>query len=639
MKIINIGILAHVDAGKTTLTESLLYTSGAITEQGSVDKGTTRTDTMILERQRGITIQTAVTSFCWNGYKINIVDTPGHMDFLAEVYRSLSVLDGAILVVSAKDGVQAQTRILFHALQKMNIPTIIFVNKIDQNGIDLRRIYQNIREKLTSDMIVMQEVVLSSKITMTDISDLDKWDTVIAGSDELLERYIAEGSLDMQELQREKCRRTRCCSLFPVYHGSAKDNLGMEKLIEVITETFVPETENSQSELCGYVFKIEYTDRKKRLSYLRLYHGTLHLRDTIQLSKKKRIKITEMFIPSNGEIVPADYACSGEIVILSDDTLKLNDILGNEKLLPRRAWIDNPMPLLRTSVESQKSEQREALLNALIEIADTDPLLHFEIDTVTHEIILSFLGKVQLEVICSLLEEKYHVRVAMKEPTVIYLERPIKKATYTIHIEVPPNPFWASIGLTVTPLPAGSGNRFKSKVSLGYLNQSFQNAVMEGVRYGMEQGLYGWEVTDCEICFDYGVYYSPVSTPADFRFLAPIVLEQALKRAGTQLLEPYLSFTIFAPQEYLSRAYNDAPKYCAVIESTLLKNDEAIFTGEIPARCIGEYRNDLNFYTNGRSVCLTELKGYQETSGEPVLQPRRPNSRLDKVRHMFQKIT
>ena len=639
MKIINIGILAHVDAGKTTLTESLLYTSGAIAEQGSVDKGTTRTDTMILERQRGITIQTAVTSFCWNGYKINIVDTPGHMDFLAEVYRSLSVLDGAILVVSAKDGVQAQTRILFHALQKMNIPTIIFVNKIDQNGIDLRRIYQNIREKLTSDMIVMQEVVLSSKITMTDISDLDKWDSVIAGSDELLERYIAEDSLDMQELQREKCRRTRCCSLFPVYHGSAKDNLGTEKLIEVITETFVPETENSQSELCGYVFKIEYTDQKRRLSYLRLYHGTLHLRDTILLSKKKKIKITEMFIPSNGEIVPADHACSGEIVILSDDTLKLNDILGNEKLLPRRAWIDNPMPLLRTTVEPQKSEQREALLNALIEIADTDPLLRFEIDTVTHEIILSFLGKVQLEVICSLLEEKYHVRVAMREPTVIYHERPIKRATYTIHIEVPPNPFWASIGLTVTPLPAGSGTQLKSEVSLGYLNQSFQNAVMEGVRYGMEQGLYGWRVTDCEICFDYGVYYSPVSTPADFRLLAPVVLEQALKKAGTQLLEPYLSFTLFAPQEYLSRAYNDAPKYCAVIESTLLKNDEVIFTGEIPARCIGEYRNDLNFYTNGRSVCLIELKGYQETSGEPVLQPRRPNSRLDKVRHMFQKVT
>lgn len=345
-----------------------------------------------------------------------------------------------------------------------------------------------------------------------------------------------------------------------------------------------------------------------------------------------------MCIPSNGEIVPADHACPGEIVILADDTLKLNDILGNEKLLPHKTWIDNPMPLLRTTVEPQKPEQREALLNALAEIADTDPLLHFDIDTVTHEIILSFLGKVQLEVICSLLEEKYHVGVAMKEPSVIYLERPQKKASYTIHIEVPPNPFWASIGLTVTPLPVGSGTQYKSEVSLGYLNQSFQNAVMEGVRYGMEQGLYGWGVTDCQICFDYGVYYSPVSTPADFRFLAPVVLEQALKKAGTQLLEPYLSFTLFAPQEYLSRAYNDAPKYCAIIESTRLEKDEVIFKGEIPARCIGEYRNDLNFYTNGRSVCITELKGYQETSGEPVFQPRRPNSRLDKIRHMFQKI-
>ena len=638
MKIINIGILAHVDAGKTTLTESLLYTSGAIPELGSVDKGTTRTDTMLLERQRGITIQTAVTSFYWKNYKINIVDTPGHMDFLAEVYRSLAVLDGAILVVSAKDGVQAQTRVLFHALQKMKIPTIIFVNKIDQEGIDLQSVYQNIREKLSGDVMVMQDVSLTPEVSLTDIEDIEKWDSVVAGNDELLEKYIAGEPLKIQDLQREKCRRIQNGSLFPIYHGSAKNNIGTEKLIEVIAETFVPETENSQSKLCGYVFKIEYTDQKKRLSYLRLYHGTLHLRDTILLSKKKKIKITEMFIPSNGEIVPADHACSGEIVILSDDTLKLNDILGNEKLLPHKTRIDNPMPLLRTTVEPQKPEQREALLNALTEIADTDPLLHFEIDTVTHEIILSFLGKVQLEVICSLLEEKYHVRVAMREPTVIYLERPIKKATYTIHIEVPPNPFWASIGLTVTPLPAGSGTRFKSEVSLGYLNQSFQNAVMEGVRYGMEQGLYGWRVTDCEICFDYGVYYSPVSTPADFRFLAPVVLEQALKRAGTQLLEPYLSFTLFAPQEYLSRAYNDAPKYCAVIESTLLKNDEVIFTGEIPARCIQAYRTDLAFYTNGQSVCLTELKGYQAAVGKPVIQPRRPNSRLDKVRYMFQKI-
>ena len=638
MKIINLGILAHVDAGKTTLTESLLYTSGAIAELGSVDEGTTRTDTMNLERQRGITIQTAVTSFQWEDVKVNIIDTPGHMDFLAEVYRSLSVLDGAVLLVSAKDGIQAQTRILFHALQTMKIPTIFFINKIDQEGIDLPMVYREMKAKLSSEIIVKQKVGQHPHINVTDNDDMEQWDAVIMGNDELLEKYMSGKPFKMSELEQEENRRFQNGTLFPVYHGSAKNNLGIRQLIEVIASKFYSSTPEGQSELCGQVFKIEYSEKRRRFVYVRIYSGTLHLRDVIRISEKEKIKITEMCIPSNGEIVPADHACPGEIVILADDTLKLNDILGNEKLLPHKTWIDNPMPLLRTTVEPQKPEQREALLNALAEIADTDPLLHFDIDTVTHEIMLSFLGKVQLEVICSLLEEKYHVGVAMKEPSVIYLERPQKKASCTIHIEVPPNPFWASIGLTVTPLPVGSGTQYKSEVSLGYLNQSFQNAVMEGVRYGMEQGLYGWGVTDCQICFDYGVYYSPVSTPADFRFLAPVVLEQALKKAGTQLLEPYLSFTLFAPQEYLSRAYNDAPKYCAIIESTRLEKDEVIFKGEIPARCIGEYRNDLNFYTNGRSVCITELKGYQETSGEPVFQPRRPNSRLDKIRHMFQKI-
>ena len=638
MKIINLGILAHVDAGKTTLTESLLYTSGAIAEPGSVDKGTTRTDTMNLERQRGITIQTAVTSFQWEDVKVNIIDTPGHMDFLAEVYRSLSVLDGAVLLVSAKDGIQAQTRILFHALQIMKIPTIFFINKIDQEGIDLPMVYREMKAKLSSEIIVKQKVGQHPHINVTDNDDMEQWDAVIMGNDELLEKYMSGKPFKMSELEQEENRRFQNGTLFPVYHGSAKNNLGIRQLIEVIASKFYSSTPEGQSELCGQVFKIEYSEKRRRFVYVRIYSGTLHLRDVIRISEKEKIKITEMCVPTNGEIVPADHACPGEIVILADDTLKLNDILGNEKLLPHKTWIDNPMPLLRTTVEPQKPEQREALLNALAEIADTDPLLHFDIDTVTHEIILSFLGKVQLEVICSLLEEKYHVGVAMKEPSVIYLERPQKKASYTIHIEVPPNPFWASIGLTVTPLPVRSGTQYKSEVSLGYLNQSFQNAVMEGVRYGMEQGLYGWGVTDCQICFDYGVYYSPVSTPADFRFLAPVVLEQALKKAGTQLLEPYLSFTLFAPQEYLSRAYNDAPKYCAIIESTRLEKDEVIFKGEIPARCIGEYRNDLNFYTNGRSVCITELKGYQETSGEPVFQPRRPNSRLDKIRHMFQKI-
>ena len=602
MKIINIGILAHVDAGKTTLTESLLYTSGAILELGSVDKGTTRTDTMFLERQRGITIQAAVTSFNWNDYKINIVDTPGHTDFITEVYRSLSVLDGAILVISAKDGVQAQTRILFHALQKMNIPTIIFINKIDQDGINLNNIYQNIKEKLSNDIIVMQNVTLTPEISIKNIIDLDDWDPVISKNDKLLEKYIVGEKLTIQELTYEESRCVKKGSLFPIYHGSARNNIGTQQLIEAISNLFCPEMNENDSELCGRVFKIEYTDHKQRLVYLRLYSGTLHLRDTIILPEKKKVKLTEIYIPSNGEMIQTKTVCSGDIFIIPNNTLRLNDIIGNEKLLPCNVWNDKTVPILRTRIEPIKIEEREKLLDALTEIADTDPLLRYYVDTITHEIIISFLGTVQLEVICSLLIEKYHINIRIEDPTVIYLEKPLQKADYTIHIEVPPNPFWASIGLSITPLPIGSGIQYESKVSLGYLNQSFQNAVREGIDYGLEQGLYGWKVTDCKICFEYGVYYSPVSTPSDFRFLAPIVLEQTLKKAGTQLLEPYLSFILFTPQGYLSRAYNDAQKHCAIIETSQSKNDEIIFTGHIPVRCINEYRNTLTLYTNGQAV-------------------------------------
>lgn len=200
MKIINIGILAHVDAGKTTLTESLLYASGAISEPGSVEKGTTRTDTMFLERQRGITIQAAVTSFQWHRCKVNIVDTPGHMDFLAEVYRSLAVLDGAILVISAKDGVQAQTRILFHALRKMNIPTVIFINKIDQAGVDLQSVVQSVRDKLSADIIIKQTVSLSPEIVLEENTDIEAWDAVIENNDKLLEKYIAGEPISREKL-------------------------------------------------------------------------------------------------------------------------------------------------------------------------------------------------------------------------------------------------------------------------------------------------------------------------------------------------------------------------------------------------------------------------------------------------------
>ena len=504
MKIINIGILAHVDAGKTTLTESLLYASGAISEPGSVEKGTTRTDTMFLERQRGITIQAAVTSFQWHRCKVNIVDTPGHMDFLAEVYRSLAVLDGAILVISAKDGVQAQTRILFHALRKMNIPTVIFINKIDQAGVDLQSVVQSVRDKLSADIIIKQTVSLSPEIVLEENTDIEAWDAVIENNDKLLEKYIAGEPISREKLVREEQRRVQDASLFPVYYGSAKKGLGIQPLMDAVTGLFQPIGEQGSAALCGSVFKVEYTDCGQRRVYLRLYSGTLRLRDTVALAGREKLKITEMRIPSKGEIVRTDTAYQGEIVILPSDSVRLNDVLGDQTRLPRKRWREDPLPMLRTTIAPKTAAQRERLLDALTQLADTDPLLRCEVDSITHEIILSFLGRVQLEVVSALLSEKYKLETVVKEPSVIYMERPLKAASHTIHIEVPPNPFWASIGLSVTPLSLGSGVQYESRVSLGYLNQSFQNAVRDGIRYGLEQGLFGWNVTDCKFALNTG---------------------------------------------------------------------------------------------------------------------------------------
>lgn len=493
----------------------------------------------------------------------------------------MAVLDGAILVISAKDGVQAQTRILFHALRKMNIPTVIFINKIDQAGVDLQSVVQSVRDKLSADIIIKQTVSLSPEIVLEENTDIEAWDAVIENNDELLEKYIAGEPISREKLAREEQQRVQDASLFPVYHGSAKNGLGIQPLMDAVTGLFQPIGEQGGAALCGSVFKVEYTDCGQRRVYLRLYSGTLRLRDTVALAGREKLKITEMRIPSKGEIVRTDTAYQGEIVILPSDSVRLNDVLGDQTRLPRKRWREDPLPMLRTTIAPKRQRKENGCWTLLRNLRI---LTRFCVAKWIPSPMRSFFlfGPGAVGGCFRFAVGKYKLETVVKEPSVIYMERPLKAASHTIHIEVPPNPFWASIGLSVTPLSLGSGVQYESRVSLGYLNQSFQNAVRDGIRYGLEQGLFGWNVTDCKICFEYGLYYSPVSTPADFRSLAPIVLEQALKESGTQLLEPYLSFILYAPQEYLSRAYHDAPKYCATIETAQVKRMKLSLLARFP---------------------------------------------------------
>ena len=639
MKIMNIGILAHVDAGKTTLTESMLYTSGTIAESGRVDSGSTITDSMALEKQRGITIQASIASFEWNNVKINLIDTPGHIDFYSEVERSLNVLDGAILLISAKDGIQAQTRILFDAIRKRKLPALIFINKIDQPDIDLDLLYKDIRDKLSSHILVMQSITNGGFLlpkTLDKLSEEFK-DTIIETDDALLEKYIMNQPITTEELLNSRRKNISNGNLLPIYHGSALKHIGTKELMDAILMEFNPHILPPDSGLAALVYKIERDDNRNKRTYMRIFGGSIKTRDVLTLKDHSdKIKIKKIETSSNGEIVETDKIECGDIAIFPNETqLKIGDTIGS---IPQNNLIlHNNNLIMQANISPVFSSDRAFLLEALSELSETDPLLQYKLDFRTSDIIMEFLGKVQMEVIVSLLQSRYHLQVKIENVTTIYKERPLKKANYTAHIEVSPNPFWASIELSIEPLPIGTGLRYESKVSYGYLNKSFQNAVEEGVRYGCEQGLYGWEVTDLKVCFEYGLYYSPVSTPADFRHLAPIVFEQALKQAGTELLEPCLSFELFVPQDCNARVYNDLEKFHAAIKSIKTQHNEILVSGKIPARTSQSYKEQLSEFTKGRGVFLTEQAGYQQNTGEIFTQTRKPDDRLDKTRHLFDK--
>lgn len=639
MKIMNIGILAHVDAGKTTLTESMLYTSGTIAESGRVDRGSTITDSMTLEKQRGITIQASIASYEWNHVKINLIDTPGHMDFYAEVERSLNVLDGIVLLISAKDGIQAQTRILFDAIRKRKLPALIFINKIDQPDIDLELIYKDIKEKLTSHILVMQRITNDNTLLPAETKELSEEfrDTMIEMDDTLLKKYMLDQIITTEELLNSRRKNISSGKLLPIYHGSALKHIGTKELMDAILIEFNPIILPTDSKLAALVYKIERDDNRNKRTYMRIFGGSIKSRDVLTPEgHSDSMKIKKLETSSNGKIVEADKIECGDIAILPNEArLKIGDTIGT---IPRSnlALHDNSL-IMQANISPMFSSDRAILLEALSELSETDPLLQYKLDSRSSDITMEFLGKVQMEIIVALLQSRYHLQAKIENVTTIYKERPLKKATFTAHIEVPPNPFWASIGLSIEPLPIGAGVQYESKVSYGYLNKSFQNAVEEGIRSGCEQGLYGWELTDLKVCFEYGLYYSPVSAPADFRHLAPIVLEQALKQSGTELLEPCLSFKLYVPQDCNARVYNDLKKYHAMIESIKTQHNEIVVAGKIPARTSQIYKEQLSELTKGCGVFLTEHAGYQQNTGEIFIQSRKPDDRLDKTRHLFDK--
>ncbi len=614
---LNLGILAHVDAGKTTLTERLLYAAGVIDEIGSVDAGTTQTDFLALERQRGITIRSAVVSFVIDGVTVNLIDTPGHPDFIAEVERVLGVLDGAVLVVSAVEGVQPQTRLLMRALRRLRVPTLLFVNKIDRGGADGERTLLAIEERLTEAVVPMG---------------------VPSGLGTRAASFTPYGPPD-----DELAEQARRGLVHPVFFGSALTGGGVEPLMRGIAALLPAADGDADGELAGRVFKIERGPAGERIAYVRLFSGTVQVRDRLPEGK-----VTAISVFAGGSILRRPSASAGEIAKLWGlPEIRVGDAIGACVVAEEHHFAP---PTLETVVVPADARDGGRLRIALGRLAEQDPLIDVRQDDVRGELSVSLYGEVQKEVIQATLAAECGIAVDFRETTTICIERPAGAGAAVEILHAAGNPFAATIGLRVAPAPAGAGIELRLDVDprsmplyLYKSKEGFTELMGRYVRRTLREGLLGWQVTDCIVTMTKCTYQSPdgpaatrgsLSTTADFRHLTPIVLMRALERAGTVVCEPLVRARLEVPAAALGAVLAAAARLGATTQASAPQEEAATLEAVLPAARLQELHRQLPALTAGEGVLEPGFAGYRPVPGEPPARPRTTPSPLHREEYV-----
>jgi ribosomal protection tetracycline resistance protein len=593
---LNLGILAHVDAGKTTLTERLLYAAGVIGEVGSVDAGTTQTDSLALERQRGITIRSAVTSFAVGGVTVNLIDTPGHPDFIAEVERVLSVLDGAILVISAVEGVQPQTRVLMRALRRLGIPVLLFVNKIDRPGAGEGRVLKAITERVSSAAIPMG---FTSQLGRRAAA-FTPWD---------------EHDVSISEVKVQSRRGL----VYPVFFGSAATGAGVPHLMASLAELLPATAGDAAGPVSGRVFKIERGPGGEKVAYVRMFSGTVRTRDRLRAGAGRDAKVTAISLFERGPAAPSASVSAGQIGQLRGlDAIQVGDDIGT----PRgdRGPQFAP-PALEAVVTACRPAGRAALRAALGQLAEQDPLINLRQSG--GELSVSLYGEVQKEVIQATLASDFGVDVTFRETTVIYIERVAGSGAAAGLLGAPGNPFPATLGLRLDPAPAGSGVEFKLDVDVRSVplyvyktTDNFAAMMTRYVRQALARGPRGWRVTDCLVTMVQCGYVSPSTTAAHFRKLTPLVLLAALDRAGTHVCEPMIRLSLEIPDGTVSAVLAAAARLGGTAATPVPRGDLVALDIELPAAQAQGLQRLLPGLTSGEGIAEPSFAGYRPLRAE-----------------------
>ena len=635
---LNLGILAHVDAGKTTLTERLLYAAGVIDDVGSVDKGTTQTDFLPLEQQRGITIKSAVVSFAIADVAVNLIDTPGHPDFIAEVERVLGVLDGAVLVVSAVEGVQPQTRILMRALERLRIPTLLFVNKADRVGADSRRVLAEIAERLTPAVVPMATVEREGTRTASVAPYLDSSrlvDVLAEHDDALLAAYVDGRGVSTERLREALAAQTKRALVHPAFAGAAITGAGVDTLMAGLVELLPTDAGDDDGPASGTVFKIERAPNGEKVAYVRMFSGTVRVRDRLRFGQDHEAKVTAVGVFDGGEAVRRAAVRSGEIGKLWGlAEVQVGDLVGDGQ--GRALRREFPPPTLESVVAPRHPDDKHRLHVALAQLAEQDPLIDVRQDDARQELSVSLYGEVQKEVVQATLADDFGLEVTFRETTPIYVERPrgTGEAVEVLHADS--NPFLATIGLRVQPAPDDSGIAFLLGVDtrtiplyLYKTAEAFAESMGAYVRDALRVGPFGWQVTDCVVTMIECAYSvpdgppsrrGPLSTSADFRKLTPLVLAQALARAGTVVCEPTVRITLEVPTEAVGGVLPALARLGAAFETPVPRGRLSTIEAVLPAVRADELQRELPRLTGGEGVFDSTFAGYRPVSGD---QPTR----------------
>ncbi|MEI8202372.1 MAG: translation factor GTPase family protein [Bacteroidota bacterium] len=639
----NIAILAHADAGKTTLTEHFLFASGATKKLGSVDNGTAQTDSLNVEKERGISVRSANTSFVWQDTQINLIDTPGHVDFSSDVERILRIIDGAILMISAVEGVQAHSETLFNALQAKQIPTLIFINKIDRVGANTENVLAEIHKELTQKTIVLQQ---TSNEGENDANILSCWnpsamnenliETLASTDDFLLDKYLNAQTIGFDEANSCLVKAVQACELFPVLMGSAKNEIGIEELLNAIIQYLPAPIGDLSHDLSALVYRIEYDKSIGKIAHVRIFDGRISNREVVNNSSRGvQEKVTRIRKLINGKYEDVQQATAGDVVgICGFSEAQTGDVLGNttESILQD---ISLRTPLLTVQLKAANDKDYAALAAALQELNAEDPSLDFQWMKDEKELHVKIMGWLQMEVLERIIEDRFQIKAKFENPTVIYKETPSTIAEGYVRYWMP-KPCWAIMKFRIEPAERGSGVKYESKIGVNDVLQKYQNEVERTIPVALQQGIKGWEVTDIKITLIEGEDHEMHTHPGDFVVATPMGIMDGLQNSGTILLEPMIAFKISATEELLGAITSDITQMRGSFESPTMENGRFVLKGIMPLATSIDYPVKLSSRSGGKAKISTQFHSYRDCTDEQgVIREFKGISPLDTAKYIL----